>query len=206
MGGPLIFSQFSLMRSALAGAATAHWIVSGDESTRRMHALRLAYYDLNQEATFARLHVTNPAMHEPERAELLWKGTELIDSAPGRLDAIYAEYCRLLTGIGKTNKPSEDGFSKINETEIIAEISRKMHQVGIYSNATEVQLQYRLMSGFVHNCVWATRTGAKTHTEFGEDRAQRQLIGNADNIYNGTVTAFEVAKLAKARLQELAGM
>jgi hypothetical protein len=206
MVGPLIFSQFSLLRSALAGAATAHWIVASNENTRRMRALRLAYYDLNQEAAFARLHVASPAMEQPDRSEHLRKATELIDSAPARLDKIYNAYCGFRAEEGKTKMPSRNGFANINETEIIAEISRKMHELGQYSSGTEVELQYRLMSGFVHNCVWATRTGAKMQTEIGEDRAQRQLVGNAENIYNGAVAAFEIGKLAKARTQELAGM
>jgi hypothetical protein len=206
MGGPLIFSQFSLLRSALAGAATAHWIVSGDEITRRMRALRLAFYDLNQEASFARLHVANPAMQQSDRSESLHKARELIDSVPGRLNGIYQEYCRLLATTGKTKMPIFEGFGNINEIEIIAVASRMMHERGQYSHATEVELQYRLMSGFVHNCAWATRTGAKMKTEIGENRAQRELSGNAGNIYNGAVTAFEIGQIAKARTQELAGM
>ncbi len=205
MGG-LIFSQFSLLRSALAGAATAHWIVSGEEDKRRMRALRLAYYDLNQEAIFARLQVADAAMHEPEQSESLRKASELIDSAPERLEKIYEEYCRLLAKTGKTKMPKLDGFGNINETELISEISRAVHALGQYTSDTEVERQYRLMSGFVHNCAWAPRTGAKMRTEIGKDRAERQLTGNSKNIYNGAVGAFAIGKRAKARLQELAGM
>ncbi len=171
-----------------------------------MRALRLAFFDVNQELTFGKLHAANPAMHKPERLESLRKTTEFIFSAPGRLDKIYQEYSRLLASIGKTKMPTFDGFGNINETEIISAASRMMHERGQHSQMTEVELQYRLMSGFVHNCAWATRTGAKTKTEIGEDRAQRQLTGNPDNIYNGAVTAFEIGKIAKARTQKLAGM
>ena len=204
MEGPQIFPQYSLLRSALAGAATTHWLVSGDETTRRMCALRLAFYDLNQEATFGKLHAANPATHEPELAESLRKTEQLIASAPGRLDKIHQEYCRLLATTSKRKPPKFDGFGNINETEIISAASRMMHERGLCSHPTEIELQYRLMSGFVHNCTWATRAGAKTKTKVGEDRAERQLAGNADNIYNGAMTAFNIGKLAKARVLELA--
>ncbi len=171
-----------------------------------MRALRLAFYDLKQELTFGKLYAANPAMQEAERAESLHKTEELIASAPARLDMIFKEYCRMFASTGKTKLPKPDGFGNINETEIISCASVMMHERGQFSHPTEVELQYRLMSGFVHNCTWATRVGAKTKTEVGVDRLQRQLAGNAVNIYNGAVTAFKIGQIAKARAQELAGM
>jgi hypothetical protein len=56
--------------------------------------------------------------------------------------------------------PAYEGFGRINETQIIKEISQKMHRLGRLSDDVEVQLQYRLPSGFVHNCVWSARAGA----------------------------------------------
>ncbi len=171
-----------------------------------MRALRLAFYDLNQELTFGKLLAANPAMQETERGESLRKTKELIASAPSRLDMIYKEYCRILASTGKTKMPKLNGFGNINETEIISSASEMMHERGQYSHPTEVELQYRLMSGFVHNCTWATRAGAKMKTEVGVDRVQRQLAGNAESIYNGAVTAFKIGQIAKARAQELAGI
>lgn len=43
LGHPLIFSKFSMIRAALAGASTAHWIVCGEPTLRRMRALKLAF-------------------------------------------------------------------------------------------------------------------------------------------------------------------
>lgn len=204
MDGPQIYSQYSLLRSALIGAATTHWLVSGDTTERRMRALRLAFYDLSQETTFAKLHAADPAMHSPERSEALGKTKTLIDSAPDRLDKIYQEYCRLRAHAGKTKMPSFEGFGKTNETEIIAAVSKTMYERGTFKYEKAVELQYRLMSGFVHTCTWATRAGAKTTTRVGKDRAIRQVRGNAENIYNGADTAYKIATMAKKRTLELA--
>jgi hypothetical protein len=200
---PLIFSQFSLVRAALAGASTAHWIVSGDSTLRRMRALRLAFYDLEQETTFAKVHVTNPYMQKPENAKALGQCQTFLQNSPSRQNAIYQEYCKLLRATGKTKMPKIDGFGTINETGIVQEISNTLQQLGKMSTNIEVELQYRLMSGFVHNCLWASQTGATTETTVKGDVATVGFSGNADNIYNGTVTAFEIAKLAKARLEQL---
>lgn len=72
-----------------------------------------------------------------------------------------------------------------------------------------VELQYRVLSGFVHNCLWASQTGAKASSEVkSRDGAYtattESIAGNADNVYNGAVTAFEIANLAKRRFEELA--
>ena len=94
----------------------------------------------------------------------------------------------MLAKTGKTKMPKLDGFGNINETELIEKWA--VHALGQYTSDTEVERQYRLMSGFVHNCAWAPRTGQKMRTEIGKDRAERQLTGNSKNIYNGAVGAF----------------
>ena len=201
---PLIFSQFSLVRAALAGASTANWVISGDSNLRRRRALRLAFYDLEHETNFSKIHVTNQSMQEPENDEALAKCQAFLDESASRLSAIHQEYCNLYAATGRTRMPSFDGFGKINETEIVKETSKTFYQLGKMTNDIEIELQYRLMSGFVHNCQWATQTGATMTQEGLSDKTVTYgLSGSAENIYNGALTAFDVAKLAKARFKEL---
>jgi hypothetical protein len=204
---PLIFSQFSLVRAALGGASTAYWVISGDSNLRRMRGLKLAFYDLEHETNFSKIHVTNPSMHEPENAEALARCHAFLYESPSRLRAIHQEYCNLYAATGKTKMPSFDRFGKINETEIVKEASQTFHQLGKMGNDIEIELQYRIMSGFVHNCQWATQTGATmTQQGLSDKTVTYDLSGNAENIYNGALTAFDVAKLAKARFKELCAL
>lgn len=73
----------------------------------------------------------------------------------------------------------------------------------LISNESELLLQYRMMSGFVHGLVWSTYSGAKVRNFQGDKSAMVELKGNSSNIYNGATTALIVVRAAKARLVEL---
>lgn len=206
-GTAMIFAHFTLLRSALTGAATAHWLVSGSEVERRLRALRLVFYDLKQELAFGRGYVDTPALGQPEAAAALRQANELVASAPKRLRAIHTEYCQLMLDDDATcTPPTFKEFDRMafRETEIVTAASEKMHQEGVHSHAFEVLHQYRLTSGFVHNLDWATRTGSRVKTTPGEDRARREVRGSADNIYNGAMSALLIVRSAKRRALELA--
>ena len=199
----VIFSQFSLVRSALAGASTAYWLLSGETSQRRMRALRLAYYDLEHESIFARSMAKESFEDiDPPNMKAIQNSQNVLDSTPARLDAIYAEYCSLAKAAGE-NIPKRRGFG-FQEVPVIEEISEMMRNTGRIKKEAEISLQYRIMSGFVHNCSWAIRSGAGMKLIETDDGQRMQITGNPGNIYRGARTAFIVTLLAKARLSELA--
>jgi hypothetical protein len=66
---PLVFSQFTLIRSALAGAATSLWIIDPPEIEKRgIRALKLACYDIDQYMNFANAALRDPAITTPNKA------------------------------------------------------------------------------------------------------------------------------------------
>jgi hypothetical protein len=86
---------------------------------------------------------------------------------------------------------------------------KKLEDLGRMPSSIHVELQYRILSGFVHNCLWASRTGAKASSEVKSREGAyttttESIKGNAENVYNGAITAFEIAKLAKERFEQLA--
>jgi hypothetical protein len=42
---------------------------------------------------------------------------------------------------------------------------KKLEDLGRWSSGTHVELQYRILSGFVRDYLWASRTGAKASSE-----------------------------------------
>lgn len=202
-GQPLIFSQYSLLRAALGGASTAHWIVSGDTTQRRKRALRLTYYDLEQEVNFAK-DVRKIPIRAGKPNRQISAANKAIDDAPKHLDAMYEEYCSLLRSEKKTKLPDRKTFGKVEEIGIITEMGQTLRKLRKIPNELELVLQYRLMSGFVHNCTWATYTGAHVRTYQGENSPMVEITGNPVNIYRAVGTAVNVVRVAKKRTAELA--
>ncbi|WP_197374098.1 hypothetical protein [Mycolicibacterium baixiangningiae] len=198
-----IFSQYSLVRSALAAASTAHWLLSGNAAQRRMRALRLAYDDLCEETKFANSITEEPARIDAANADAVKNAHAVIKTSPTRLDAMYDAYCSLAQAEGE-NVHKRGGFG-FQETNVIDEVSQMMQKTNRIAHKKELLLQYRVMSGFVHNCRWAIRSGVHMKLiEADEYGTAMQITGNPGNVYRGARTAFVVAMLAKARLSELA--
>jgi len=199
----LIFSQYSLLRAALAGAATAHWAISGNKTKRRERALKLTYFDLEQQVQFGKDVLRIPVREgkpKPKAAE----AHRLMQDAPKRFDGMYREYCSLKTSQRKTKMPDRDNFGKSYETQTIAEMGRVLHKLDKMPNELELLLQYRLVSGFVRNCIWATYTGAHVRNYDGEKSCMVEITGNPVNIYRAAGTALNVVRIAKDRTLELA--
>ncbi|QRY50492.1 hypothetical protein [Mycolicibacterium septicum] len=201
--GPLIFSQYSLLRAALAGASTAHWIVSRDTTERRKRALKLTYYDLEQEVNFSK-DVRKIPIREGKPNPKIAAADKLIAGAPERLDAMYEEYCSLLRSQKKTKMPDPANFGRVEEIGIITEMGKALRKFEKIPNELELVLQYRLMSGFVHNCTWATYTGARVRTYPSEISPMVEIAGNPVNIYRAAGTAVHIVRIAKERTRELA--
>jgi hypothetical protein len=208
---PLPFSQLSLVRSALAGASTALWVIAPAEiEQRRIRGLRLAFYDLEQYINFASAAVRDDIdLQSPERASEL----ETFEENIGRFDEgkqeIYDELFALYRALGKTKVPSFDGFGKVNEVGVVREASETLHRLKLMKSNVHVELQYRVMSGFVHSCHWASQTGAKASFDVkskdGDYTVETSSIeGNAQNILNAAKTALTVSELAAKRFAELA--
>lgn len=198
-----IFTQYSLVRSALAGASSAYWLLSGDTAQRRIRALKLAYDDLCEETKFARCIIEKPFRVDALNADAVENAHEVIQTSQARLDAIYDAYCSLAEVEGE-NIHKRRGFG-FQETNVIDEISQMMYETKRITSKKELVLQYRIMSGFVHNCRWAFRSGVHMKLiETEEYGTAMQITGNPGNVYRGARTAFVVALLAKARLSELA--
>jgi hypothetical protein len=207
---PLVFSQFTLIRSALAGASTSLWIIEPSEiERRRIRALKLAAYDIDQYINFANTALRDPAITSPDKASARQNFQDNIEKMTETREKIYDEICKHLGALGKTKMPSIDGIGTINEVSIVQAAGQKLEDLGRMPSGIHVELQYRILSGFVHNCLWASRTGAKASSKIeSQDGAYttstESIEGNADNVFNGAVTAFEIAKLAKRRFEELA--
>jgi hypothetical protein len=207
---PLVFSQFTLIRSALAGAATSLWIVDPPEiEKRRIRALRLACYDADQYMNFAKAALRDPAITGPEKASSRENFQGNIEKMNELRAKIFEEICRYLRLLGKTKMPSFEGVGTVNEISIVQAAGKKLEHLGIVPSDVHVELQYRILSGFVHNCLWASQTGATASSEvISRDGAYttttQSISGNAHNVFNGAVTAFEIVKLAKTRFEELA--
>lgn len=200
----LVFSQYSLVRPALAVASTALWLVRAESDLRRMRGLNLASYDLAQQVTFARTVLDAPDRLDPRNEALKAECDAVVASAPARFHAMYEAYCAIRASeTDKILKPQD--LRKFRETDVITEVSKYMYDEGRLSNAYEILLQYRMMSGFVHGLVWSTYAGTKVRNFQGEKSAMVELKGNPGNIYRGARTALTVARVAKARFIELCG-
>lgn len=194
----LVYCQYSLIRTALTTASTALWLIHGGLTQRRLRALNLAFFDLDQQVKFARCLVDAKNRRDPRNNRLKREAKSLVASAPARFAAIHREYKETA---GTTIDPRN--LRKFNETDVVIEVGRYVCTKGLISNESELLLQYRMMSGFVHGLVWSTYSGAKVRNFQGDKSAMVELKGNSSNIYNGATTVLIVARAAKARLVEL---
>jgi hypothetical protein len=207
---PLVFSQFTLIRSALAGASTSLWIIEPSEiENRRIRALKLACYDVDQYINFANTALRDPAITTPDKASSRENFHDNIEKMTETRKRMYDQICGCERALGKTKMPGFESIGRINEVSIVQAAGKKLEDLGRLPSGMHVELQYRVLSGFVHNCLWASQTGARTSSKI-ESRdgpytmTTESVEGNADNVYNGAVTAFEIAILAKQRFEQLA--
>ncbi|SKG74941.1 Uncharacterised protein [Mycobacteroides abscessus subsp. bolletii] len=206
---PLVFSQFTLIRSALAGAATSLWIIDPPEfENRRIRALKLACYDIDQYVNFANAALRDPAINSVEKAGSREIFRNNLETMTMRRRNIYEEICAYESNLGKTKMPSVKGIGTINEVAIVQAAGKRLEELGRMPSGIHAELQYRILSGFVHNCIWASQVGANaTSQEMARDgmyaTTTERLEGNFHNVYNGAITAFEIARLASSRFEEL---
>lgn len=202
---PLIFSQFTLIRSALSGAATSLWIIDPLQAEkRRIRAMKLACYDLDQYKTFATAAL-NDSVGMVSRGNL--EGN--VEKLAANRRMLYESICDNERALGKTKMPEFDGIGKINEVAIVQAAGRKLESLGRLPSGVQVELQYRVLSGIAHNCLWASMTGATAASrETARDglyvTTTESIQGNFDNVYNGAITALEITKLAASRFRDLA--
>jgi hypothetical protein len=179
-------------------------LVRGESDKRRIRGLNLASYDLAQQVTFAKTVLDAPDRLDPRNEALRAECEAVVASAPARFHAMYEAYCAIHTS--ETHKVSkQQELRKFRETDVITEVSKYMHEEGRLSNAYEILMQYRMMSGFIHGLVWSTYAGTKVRNFQGEKSAMVELKGNPGNIYRGSRTALTVARVAKARFIDLCG-
>ncbi|WP_131812907.1 hypothetical protein [Mycolicibacterium peregrinum] len=198
----LVYSQYSLVRPGLAIASTALWLVCGESDLRRMRGLNLASYDLAQQVTFSRTVLDATGRIDPRNEALKAECRTVVAGAPERFQSMYEAYCAIRANeTDVVSTPKE--LRKFRETDVITEVSKYMHDKKHLSNAHEILLQYRMMSGFVHGLIWSTYAGTKVRNFQGEKSAMVELRGNPENVYRGARTALTVARLAKARFIEL---
>ena len=147
-------------------------------------------------------------LHKPERSSELESFQENIVKANELRQDIYDELCRLYRALGRTKMPDIKRVGKINEVGIVQEASKTLHRLGRMTSSVHVELQYRVLSGFVHNCYWASQTGATaTETEnkkLGDyTRSTASIEGNPRNILNAAKTAVSIGELAMKRYRLL---
>jgi len=202
--GALVYSQYSLIRTALATASAALWLVRGDIDQRRSRALNLASYDLDQQVKFARSLLDAPDRRDPRNDALREECQAVASGAKQRFDAMYEAYQSIpVNGHIKISTPRD--LRRFGETDAIIEIGDYLQQRNQISDKSELLLQYRIMSGYVHGLIWSTYSGSKVRNYHGDKSAMVELKGNPSNIYKGIKTAFVVATAAQTRLVELAG-
>lgn len=208
---PLPFSQLSLVRSALTGASTSLWVIAPSElERRRIRGLTLTVYDLEQYINFANASVRDDTdLRSPERASELKTFQDNIRSFDERKLNIYNDLCAQYRALGKTKMPNFDGFGKLNEVGAVREASEKLHRLKLMKSKVHVELQYRVLSGFVHNCFWASQTGALATSETKSTDGDfvfstASIEGNLRNILNAAQTALTVGRIAAQRFAELA--
>lgn len=202
---PLVFSQFTLIRSALAGAATSLWVISpAEQEKRRIRAMKLACYDLEHYKTYA-------AVALGESVEMVPRGNLQgnLEKLAANRQMLFESICDNERALGKTKMPSIDGIGTINEIGIVQAAGRHLASLGRMSSGAHVELQYRVLSGVAHNCLWASLTAARADSrEIARDgmyvTTTESIQGNFSNVYNGAITAFEIAKLAVSRFRDLA--
>lgn len=202
-GNGLVFPQYSLLRSALTGASTAHWAIAGDESSRRENVLRLAKYDLREHVKFSKTVRGMPVQGGRRMPEIV-EATRVLADENDLTDAMYSEYRSILTLRGEPTILDRRNFGKINETDIVNEMAKILQHLGHIPHEVELKVEYQIMCGFVHNCVWATYKGAYVQSAHADDLPFTRITGNSMNIHRAAQRVLTVVRLAKNRAIRLA--